>query len=94
MRDFQAKRPYSATDRTQISSSSESGRLPQGGNPTAQILNGRYDNVRVDGDAKVHTGDNVYQQSAGGDDEWQRQGQQPLQWWFGVSLSWSRWAVL
>jgi hypothetical protein len=55
------------TDRTQIPSSSESGRLPQGGNPTAQILNGRYDNVRVDGDAKVHTGDNVYQQSAGGD---------------------------
>lgn len=55
------------TDRAQTLPSSGLGRSPIGQNPTAQILNGRYDDIHVDGDAKVHTGDNVYQQNAGGD---------------------------
>jgi hypothetical protein len=55
------------TERAQKISSQDSGRSPPGGNPTTQVLNGRYDNVRVDGNAKVHTGDNVYQQNAGDD---------------------------
>jgi hypothetical protein len=55
------------TDRTQTLPSSGLGPSPPGQAPTAQILNGRYENVHVDGNAKVHTGDNVYQQHAGAD---------------------------
>lgn len=54
-----------ATDRANLFPSPDSRQSPSGGNPTAQILNGRYDNIRATDNSKVHTGNNYYQQNAG-----------------------------